>query len=808
MAMSVQEAYNILNKLHGYTGPQTKTAISNFINARDIPIAVKNRGGMVGYQPGGAVQGKTMEFGYDPEQNKKVKIKKPKPVETMEITPPDYGMETKKGKIQKPAPKKPNIDFISMKTGKPFSSTDNKEKREGTPPITYGIPEVSPQGSQPMAEKQVVNFGSTNTATANTGAGATNTEADTPYYAEDIAEGTRQLVGDAIIDPSKVVEKADVANIDADAEGTSIAEGTGQVGPDAPTADVATVDRLAQAQTPTDTDVATVDTFTSAEKMKELTEGVEAKTKDDLTKEVVGQTKTDTAISDLDAATIDEARKVEDAPTRVVETGETQESIQLKSSKARIEDMLKEENLERTFQQQKQMYEDFLKRGRFIGDPPPPPTKEQIKAQLENSLSMINQRLETMPKGPSELIEGTGVDQEKVAEAFGTGEVKAASVKDELSTLMEDFEKGDTPAWAAGSMRKAQQILAARGLGASSMAGQAVIQAAMEAALPIAQIDASNKQEMALFKAEQRANFLQLEFNQAFETKVRNAAKVSEIANMNFNADQQIALENAKMAQTVDLANLDNKQALIMAEAAQLSQLELESLSNQQQAQVENARNFLQLDLTNLANEQQTELFKAQQNANALLSDTASKNASEQFNASSINQMAQFDKNLSSQVSQFNAAQFNAMSQFNVNEENALSKFNAEIQNQRDMFNANNSLIIAQANAKWRQDTNTINTATQNQANFEFAKQVNGLSNKALDQIWQRERDLMQFAVAQSESALERVTRLLLADKKLDSVRKQIDATEGAAKTSFFARLLFGSSGLNLFGDEGLLGFL
>ena len=55
MAMSVQEAYNILNKLHGYTGPRTKRAISNFINARDIPIAVKNRGCMVGYQVGGDV---------------------------------------------------------------------------------------------------------------------------------------------------------------------------------------------------------------------------------------------------------------------------------------------------------------------------------------------------------------------------------------------------------------------------------------------------------------------------------------------------------------------------------------------------------------------------------------------------------------------------------------------------------------------------------------------------------------------------------------------------------------------------------
>ena len=54
MAMSVQEAYDILNKLHGYTGPETKKGIKEFINARDIPIAVKYRGGMIGMQEGGS----------------------------------------------------------------------------------------------------------------------------------------------------------------------------------------------------------------------------------------------------------------------------------------------------------------------------------------------------------------------------------------------------------------------------------------------------------------------------------------------------------------------------------------------------------------------------------------------------------------------------------------------------------------------------------------------------------------------------------------------------------------------------------
>ena len=70
---------------------------------------------------------------------------------------------------------------------------------------------------------------------------------------------------------------------------------------------------------------------------------------------------------------------------------------------------------------------------------------------------------------------------------------------------MQDFQGGNTPSWAAGAMRNANAAMAARGLSASSMAGMAIVQAAMESALPIAQMDASNKQEMALLKAEQRA---------------------------------------------------------------------------------------------------------------------------------------------------------------------------------------------------------------------------------------------------------------------------------------------------------------
>ena len=393
-----------------------------------------------------------------------------------------------------------------------------------------------------------------------------------------------------------------------------------------------------------------------------------------------------------------------------------------------------------------------------------------------------------------EMVEGTGVDQAAVQAAFGAGEVQAASVQDELAGLMAQFEGGDTPAWAAGSMRRASQMLAARGLGASSLAGQAVIQAAMEAALPIAQIDAGNKQQMALFKAEQRAKFLGMEFDQAFQAKVQNAARVSEIANMNFSAEQQIALENSRAANTMELNNLSNKQALIMAEAAALSQLDMANLSNLQQAQVQNAQNFLQIDMANLSNSQSTALFKAQQVTNAMLSDAAQANASAQFNATSQNQTNQFFSNLAAQVSQFNAAQQNAINQFNAEEANAVLEFNSALQNQREMFNAQNYLAVAQANAQWRQNINTANTEAQNVANLTYAKEVNGLTQKALDDYWQKERDIMSYAFAQSEGAADRALKILLGEQSLQSIREQLEFKENEAKSEFWSDLLFGDA--------------
>lgn len=265
-----------------------------------------------------------------------------------------------------------------------------------------------------------------------------------------------------------------------------------------------------------------------------------------------------------------------------------------------------------------------------------------------------------------------------------------ATVRGQLEMLMQDFEGGETPPWASGSMREAMAIMQKRGLGASSMAGQAIVQAAMESAIAIAGQD---------------------------------------------------------------------------------------------------AQTFANFELTNLNNEQQTTIFKTQQRIASLMSDQAVENATSQFNAANQNQVNQFFADLEATASRFNAEQINGIAKFNAGEENAIEQFNAQLEAQREQFNAQNDLIIAQANTKWRQDLATFNTAAQNEANMEFARTSNNLTQRALDHIWQTERDLMSYAFASSESLEDRNLQLLLANK---SINAEKDAQKKQAIGYLAGRLLFG----------------
>lgn len=242
-----------------------------------------------------------------------------------------------------------------------------------------------------------------------------------------------------------------------------------------------------------------------------------------------------------------------------------------------------------------------------------------------------------------EAAKGTVSQQSQVDAIVGDPSQKA-TVQGQLASLMQQFDGGETPAWAAGAIRKANAIMGQRGLGASSMAAMATTQAAMESALEIA---------------------------------VRDAATYSTFELANLDRRQQAALQNAQSFLAMDLKNLDNEQQTVMFKA----QARIQALFSDQAA--ENAsRQF------NATSKNQTDQFFANLSSQV-----------KQFNASQINAMQQFKIGESNKINMFNAEvrnqrdQFNAANRLIIDQSNAqwrrqIATINNEATNEANRVNA------------------------------------------------------------------------------------------------------------------------
>ena len=261
-----------------------------------------------------------------------------------------------------------------------------------------------------------------------------------------------------------------------------------------------------------------------------------------------------------------------------------------------------------------------------------------------------------------------------------------ASVAFQIEKLTEGIESGQMPPWASPTVRKINDIMQQRGLGASSMAAAALAQGLIESTIPIAAADAQANATLQL---------------------------------QNLNNQQQTALSNAATIAAIDRQNLDNR-----TKAAQ-----------------QNAQSFLNMNLKNTTNEQQSAVLTHQSRVQSLFTDQAAANAAQQFNATSQNQVNQFYDQLGATVEQANAARDMAIQKFNSEETTSVEQFNVNLDNVREQFNIAMRQQIDQSNTTWRRQINTANTANQNAANKTNAAILLGLTQQAQNQLWQKYRD-------------------------------------------------------------------
>ena len=380
-----------------------------------------------------------------------------------------------------------------------------------------------------------------------------------------------------------------------------------------------------------------------------------------------------------------------------------------------------------------------------------------------------------------------------------------ATTRGQLKLLEKDFEGGKIPPYAAGPIRAANAQMLARGIGASSMAGQAILQAAMESSVQIALQDAKafqtyelknldNKQQAAVLNAQMRATILGQELTNQQQSAVINASKFTEANNLQFTSDQTVALENSKMAQQMNLTNVSNKQAMAVQRAASVVNMDMANLNNRQQAEMQNAQAFLQMDMANLTNKQQSEVLEFQANNQRLFTQAASDNAAAQFNATSQNQVNQFYDSLGATVQKQNADRKAAQDQFNTDQYNAQVRYNTKLKDAREKFNAEMRMQIDQSNISWRRNVNTINTAAQNNANKINAAAVLGMTTAAQNNMWQQYRDEASWAyntATNKEAQNFNMAMTILGQQfAVKMFEAEVDAESSAAIGGLFGDLL------------------
>jgi hypothetical protein len=313
------------------------------------------------------------------------------------------------------------------------------------------------------------------------------------------------------------------------------------------------------------------------------------------------------------------------------------------------------------------------------------------------------------------------VSKEAVAEAAQGTVSEKATVQYQIGELFKSFEEGKpAPAWAAPAVRQVGALMAKRGLGSSSMAAAATMQAIMESGIPIAQAD-------------------------------------------------------AQTYATMDLANLNNRQAAALQNAATYAAMDRANLDARMKAAITNAQSFLSMDMANLNNEQRANEITHQSEVQAMLSDQAAVNAAAQFNAKSQNEVDQFFAKLETEIENSNANRLAAQEQFNVDQLNAMAQFNTSVNDSRERFETTMKAQIDASNTQWRRELNTANTALENEANRINAQNLLNLTVTAQNNLWQRYRDESAWIFQMSENAKQREHQIAMLNLQFAEDQSRYD---------------------------------
>ena len=437
----------------------------------------------------------------------------------------------------------------------------------------------------------------------------------------------------------------------------------------------------------------------------------------------------------------------------------------------------------------------------------------RAKKQLENA-GLTSEAVQTLGNDP-EALEAELMNYSEEERGIIEGLPEEALVSNQLDSLLSGVEEGEIPIWARPAIDTVENMLAKRGLEASSVGRDALVNTLIQASIPLAQANAQAIQQSVSQQRNIEAATAEANAQRTQQTVLKNAENVFKMDMANMSAEQQTELANSKFFQTASLTDASIEQQSAVQNATNLARADIADADFYQKAQIENAKNFLATDMANLNNRQQSNVIKGQYEQQRLLSNQAAQNAMRQFNATNDRQAQQFMAQIETQIRQYNAGYINAAEQFNTQALNAaeardaqrvldVNRANAAIMNQveqfneqqnfaRQQWNAANEQAVINSNIDWRRRANTADTAAQNAVNQQNAQNAFGLTQAAQSFLWQELRDQADYDFRWTTDTANRKVQAMMAAA----------SAEGDAAKNWGANYSSASSTINrMFGTD------
>ena len=405
------------------------------------------------------------------------------------------------------------------------------------------------------------------------------------------------------------------------------------------------------------------------------------------------------------------------------------------------------------------------KRSMDVGDTVPeldPQTANQATAQVQYEKTAEA----TMQAAQATADERTRTMAQAVEQEMSQVPVEA-TVQGQLENLMAQFADGKTPAYAAGAIRNAQAMMAQRGLSASSMAGAAIMQAAMESSIPIAAQDAqvfreinlsniNNKQKVALANQAAALNLSLADLNNRQQTALQNSTNGFKLQSQSLSNMQQAALANAQLKASLQERELAFDQQRAITNAAKYTEIENINLSNEQQGVMQDSVNNINFAMSNLSFQQQRRLSKAQVDAALTGQELTNDQQSAVINAA--------------RVAEVNNLKFTEEQTRNLNE--------AQIMQNLTLANLDADMKAALSDASTYANMDLTNLNNKQQAQVKNAEAFLNL-------------DLTNLSNKQQGEVLKYQTQAnaLFSDAAADNARKQFNAQSENQVNEFFAQL-------------------